>query len=366
MSQPDQYRFFVDPTVTRPPGAAACSHPAAAGRHSAGATPPRGAKPRGGGSSGPGRAGGSGPGAGSGGGGWARAGRGRSRGGPPPQPVALALAADHRDFACLSRYGLFGAVSFEGYLRRTERQLRALCAQGLEVHLRILEPADFEDFCEESGLEPGDPAARVAYAADPDLAGEPFVYAGERLGELLPVLVEDHRARVRISIGCSALLTALERGRRPETRLAAVLQYVARLYLALAAGAGEGCHLLTLRSYGPEDGEQLTAAVEVCVEGGRLFAGGRDAEAFCVTLAAGVAARGSGVMLLHSLTVPGRPPQVRGWGLAQGRPTQLAVPEVLAALADDAALGLGGPAEVEARTGFPLPELPEEVAEGDG
>ncbi|OKI28701.1 hypothetical protein A6A07_24720 [Streptomyces sp. CB03911] len=300
-----------------------------------------------------------GPGSGHGGGPGTRP-RGRSgpRGGPPPQPVALAVAADAADFACLSRYGMFGPATFEAYLRRTEGQLRALRGQGLEVHLRVLEPADFEDFCEEFGLGPEEPAARVAYAADPELAGEPFVYAGERLGELLPVLVEDHRARIRISIACSALLAALEEDERPEPRLTAVLGHVSELYLALAAGAGEGCHLLTLRTYGPEDGEELTAAAEVCAEDGRLFVGGREAEAFCVTLAAGIAADGAGELLLHSVPLAGRPPLVRGWRMAAGRLRPMTVPEVFAALAEDAVRGAGLPEGVAARPGFALPGRP--------
>ncbi|MFC8447999.1 hypothetical protein [Kitasatospora sp. NPDC057223] len=285
-------------------------------------------------------------------------GRGRPRGVPLPQPVALAVAADATDFACLSRYGLFGRATFEGYLRRTETQLRALRGQGLEVHLRVLEPADFEDFCEEFGLDPDDPVARVAYAADPELAGAPFVYAGERLGELLPALVEDHRARVRISIACSALLAALECDEQPEPRLTAVLQYVSELYLALAAGAADGCHLLTLRSYGPEDGEELTAAAEVCVEDGSLFVGGREAEAFCVTLAAGIAADGAGELLLHSYPGPRPTPVVLGWLLAGGRLRPMAVSEVFAALAEDAARGLALPEGVAVRPGFALPERP--------
>ena len=285
-------------------------------------------------------------------------GRGRPRGVPLPQPVALAVAADATDFACLSRYGLFGRATFEGYLRRTETQLRAMRGQGLEVHLRVLEPADFEDFCEEFGLDPDDPVARVAYAADPELAGEPFVYAGERLAELLPALVEDHRARVRISIACSALLAALEGDERPEPRLTAVLQHVSEVYLALAAGAAEGCHLLTLRSHGPEDGEELTAAAEVCVEDGSLFVGGREAEAFCVTLAAGIAADGAGELLLHSFPGPRPTPLVFGWLLAGGRLRPMAVSEVFAALAEDAARGMGMPDGVVVRPGFALPERP--------
>ncbi|MFJ7908686.1 hypothetical protein [Kitasatospora sp. NPDC096204] len=317
-----------------------------------GAVPPGGGRP---------------PGARAGGRGAGEAGRGgRVRGAPPPQPVAVALAVDAGDFAGLARYGLFGGLGHAAYLRQAEEQLTALYRQGLEVHLRVLEAGDFEDYCEALGLDPRMPAARVAYAGDPELAGEPFVYAGERLAELLPVLLDDHRARVRMSVACAALLDAVGDDPSGQLRMAAVMRYVTSVYLALAEGAGEGCHLLTLRCHGPEDGEWLTSAVDVCVEEGRLYPAGRDAEAFCVTLAAGVALGGEGALLLHGDPSAGvraeregagarlRPP-VRGWALTDGRLRTMTAHEVFDELADDAARGLPFPPGVDPLPGFPLP-----------
>ncbi|MFJ3217148.1 hypothetical protein ACIPLC_14650 [Kitasatospora sp. NPDC086801] len=279
--------------------------------------------------------------------------------------MAVALAAAAADFAGLARYGLFGRLAHREYLRRVEEQLRALHGQGLEVHLRVLEAGDYEDYCTALGLDPRTPAARVAYAGDPELAGEPFVYTGERLAELLPVLLDDHRARVRMSVAGAALLEAVGDAPDGQRRLAAVMGYVTSVYLALAEGAGEGCHLLTLRCHGPEDGEQLSSAMEVCVEGGGLYPAGRDTEAFCVTLAAGVAADGAGALLLHGdpgVPAPGDSgsdgPWVRGWALAGGRLRPMTVHEVFDELADDAARGLPFPPGVVPRPGFPLPGFP--------
>ncbi|RKT11700.1 hypothetical protein BX285_5655 [Streptomyces sp. 1114.5] len=352
----------------RRPGAGAGGAPAAG---PGGAPPPGGDRPPGG------RAGAGG----------ARSRRGgRARGAPPPQPVAVALAVGAGDFADLARYGLFGELGHRDYLRRTEEQLTALYRQGLEVHLRVLEAHDFEDYCEALGLDPRAPAARVAYAGDPELAGEPFVYAGERLAELAPVLLDDHRARVRMSVACAALLDAVGDDPAGQRRMAAVMRYVTSVYLALVDGAGEGCHLLTLRCHGPEDGEELTSAVDVCVEGGQLYPAGRDTEAFCVTLAAGVACGGAGALLLHgdpSADGQGSPgqggpgggsstgdaaepkadgararPPVRGWALADGRLRPMTAHEVFDVLADDAARGLPFPPGVDPRPGFPLPGFP--------
>lgn len=262
------------------------------------------------------------------------------------QTVALAVATDEAAYTRLRGCGLFEAVDYGVYLHSTERRLRALHGHGMAVHLRVLEPVDFEDFCAEHLLDPADPVAEVAYAADPELAGEPFCYAGERLAELLPALTEDHLARVRISIGCAALLAAVACERRPQERVTAVLQYVSEICLALAAGAGEGRHRLTLRSLGLMDGEELTAAAELPVLAGRPAELGREAEAFCVTLAAAVAGYGSGELLLYRADGP-----VHGWVLVDGWLRPMSALETQAVLGNEP---VGEPRSV-GHPGFPLP-----------
>lgn len=231
---------------------------------------------------------------------------------PLRQPVALAVAASTADFASLGRHGLFGSADYASYLEQTEVQLRVLHRHGVDVHLRVLAPVDFEDFCEEHQLDPADPVARVAYAADPELAGEPFRYGGQALPSLLPALEADQLARLQVTVGCASLLESLGWAEQPEERLTEILQYVSEVYLALAAGAGEGCHRLSIRSVGLVDGEVLAAGSALCTGSGESASGGRDVEAFCVTLAAAVAGCGAGELLLHS---EGR---AYGWALVDG------------------------------------------------
>ncbi|WP_395293490.1 hypothetical protein ACF9IK_07705 [Kitasatospora hibisci] len=268
------------------------------------------------------------------------------------------MAVRAADFAGLARHGLFGALAFREYLRRTESQLRALRAEGLEVHLRVLDPPDFEDYCEAFGFDPAGAAGRVAYAADPELAGEPFVYAGERLTDLLPVLLDDHRARVRITVAGDALVAAVGDGPLGRPRLVAVMTYVAAVWLTLTDGAGEGRHLFTLRCHGPEHGEELTAAADVRVADGRPLGAGRDVEAFCVTLAAGAAAGGAGALLLHGDPDAPGGQVIRGWALARGRLRPMTAQEVFDALADDVGRGLPHPPGAVPLPGFALPDPP--------
>lgn len=310
-----------------------------------------------------------------GGGGGGPAGGARREGrppGPPPQPVAVAVVADAADHARLARHGLPGERTHREYLHRLEPRLRAMHRHGVEVHLRVLDPVDYEDYCAAYGLDPGGAAARVAYAADPGLAGEPLVYAGERLPGLLPVLVDDHRARLRLSTGCDALLDALGDGPGVPAVLAALMRHVAAVHRALARGAGAGRHLLTVRCHRPADGEELTAAADLWVRrGGGVLGGGRDTEALCVTLAVGVAARGGGALMLHADPAAGRGRRVLGWALERGRLRPMAVREVLDELAADVGRGLPFPPDAVPAPGFPLPSFrapgtPPGSAEGGG
>ncbi|WP_345699852.1 hypothetical protein [Kitasatospora terrestris] len=280
------------------------------------------------------------------------------RGGPRracAPPVALAVAADAADFERLRRHRLFGAADHGAYLRRTERQLRVMRGAGVAVHLRVLEADGYEEFCARRLLAPADPVARAAYAADPELPGEPYVYAGEGLAELLPALLRDHRARAGVAAGCSALLDAVERGGRPQARLAAFLGYAAELCLAVAAGAGEGRFRLELRAEGA-GGEPLEAEAGLAelvaliglrgTAGGRSEPAAREAEAFAVTLAAVLAGPGAGELLL---TGSGGA-DVRGWSLAAGRATPLTTLELRA---------LPPPGPRRPREAFPLPPPPD-------
>ncbi|WP_344446144.1 hypothetical protein [Kitasatospora nipponensis] len=270
----------------------------------------------------------------------------------PVQPVALALAADAAGFRQLRRLGLFALDDFARYLRRTERQLRAMAAEGVQVHLRVLEAADYADFCRVRGLPLGEPATRVAYAADPELAGEPFVYRGEELAELLPQLVDDHLARVRISVARQLLLAAPGPPGGPA-------RYAAVLCEALLAGVGEGCHEFALRVAEPDGTEQLTAQAQACVERGRRFLADREAQALRATLAAALAVRWPGELLVRSARRHGRPRAggwtVRGWAVVGGRLVPLEADAVRAELAR---LPSRGPAAgpVRVRAGFALPE----------
>ncbi|MDH6144977.1 hypothetical protein P3T35_007027 [Kitasatospora sp. GP30] len=277
---------------------------------------------------------------------------------PAPLPaaggaaVAVALVADAMDYGRLRAVGLCGPADYGRYLREAERQLRGIDGQGVAVHLRVLEPVDYLDYCMVRGLRPGAPAAQVAYAADPQLAGEPFVYAGQRMAQLLPALVDDHLARVRLTVALAELAG------RPGAR--AAVRVAERLYDDLLSGLGEGCHRLLLRWARAE--QRQVAEHEARVAGGRRVAGERQAEAFRALLAAGLASGARGELLTAS-TGPARSraaPRhtVRGWRLACGGLAPLAVEElrVLLARLPDRRAGLVRPGcgPVRIRAGFGL------------
>lgn len=85
---------------------------------------------------------------------------------PAPLPaaggaaVAVALVADAMDYGRLRAVGLCGPADYGRYLREAERQLRGIDGQGVAVHLRVLEPVDYLDYCMVRGLRPGAPPHR--------------------------------------------------------------------------------------------------------------------------------------------------------------------------------------------------------------
>ncbi|MCX4745358.1 hypothetical protein OG455_07440 [Kitasatospora sp. NBC_01287] len=283
-------------------------------------------------------------------------------GGGAGQPVAVAVAADPVDHRRLRGLGLFGAEGFGRYLRRTEAQLRAMARHGVEVHLRVLEPADYADFCAVRGLAPGEAVARVAYAADPELAGAPFVYGGERLAALLPELVDDHLARVRISLALERLRQAVGGAAGPAAR---ALAHAELLLGALIGGLGEGCHLLGLAVPGgareaagemAEPGDVVEVRAGCGHRRGCGPVGPRAVEAFRAVLAAGLAEHRGGELLARSGCPPARARTVRGWALGAGGLVPLDASGVRAALARPPGLAagpVGGPVRV--RAGFALP-----------
>ncbi|MFC7185261.1 hypothetical protein ACFQMG_37555, partial [Kitasatospora paranensis] len=208
---------------------------------------------------------------------------GRARGAPFRHPVALALAAAPEAFERLRRHRLYGDGDYSSYLRRTELRLRAMRGLGMDVHLRLLEPAGYESFCAERLLAPGDPLAQAAYAADPEGAGAVLRYTGGRLAALLPVLVAEGRDRRRGAAVSAALLDAVEGAAGSEAALTAALRRAARTFLALAAGAGPGWHRAVLPATGPPGG--VLAEIGFAAAGGRLTADADAVEVFCLALA---------------------------------------------------------------------------------
>jgi hypothetical protein len=251
---------------------------------------------------------------------------GRARGAPFRHPVALAVAADAEGFERLRRHRLYGDGDYASYLRRTELRLRAMRGLGMDVHLRLLEPAGYESFCAERLLAPGDPLAQAAYAADPERAGAALRYTGGRLAALLPVLVAGGRERGCGAAATAALLDAVEGAAGPEAVLRAALRRAARTFLALAAGAGPGRHRAVLPAAGPPGG--ALAEIGFTSAGGGLTADADAVGVFCLALAAGQlgAGRSPAGLLLYSRAAPGvetvaRPEvraQVRAWRLPPG------------------------------------------------
>src|SRR5688500_15092854 len=75
-------------------------------------------------------------------------------------PRIVGLLADEEDFAAMARYRTFAFDDHAAYLQQVEGLLKALGSQGVHTTVALFDPAEYADFCAETGLDPDSPTSR--------------------------------------------------------------------------------------------------------------------------------------------------------------------------------------------------------------
>ncbi|RKN56751.1 hypothetical protein D7231_34595, partial [Streptomyces klenkii] len=122
--------------------------------------------------------------------------------------AAVAVIPDAAGFALMRRYASFRHTDHAGYLRRTERLLRALAGRHGHTSVALFDPLGYAEFCEREGLDPDTPASRARYTARLASRGATVPYAGESLDLLLPALLAEHARRETWEAGTGLLAAA--------------------------------------------------------------------------------------------------------------------------------------------------------------
>ncbi|WP_052848903.1 hypothetical protein [Streptomyces avicenniae] len=301
-----------------------------------------------------------------------RNGRGRGGGGGGRGTAArwqesagtVAVVADEVAFRRMRRYPTFAHTDHAGYLRRTEALLRSLARRHGHTSVALFDPADYDEYCGQEGIDRDSPASRARYTAEIAARGATVPYDGQPLARLVPLLLTAHRRQEtwgRAGDLLAASGPCADCG-APLARCA--FQRAATLLTGVLERTGPGGHHLVaslLTGAGP-----FTAALraEVGSDGGVRLADA-DALVLCTVLAAGLATDDPGGLVLRSTPADGggAPEQVCGWSLRGGRLHALTEGEVFAAYCTDALTGDPVPPEPDvvyrAAPGIARPPCPE-------
>ncbi|MEU8352780.1 hypothetical protein [Streptomyces sp. NPDC048845] len=273
-------------------------------------------------------------------------------------PGIVALLADEQDFDAMRRYAPFsGMDGHPAYLRLAEELLRTLAARGAHTALALFDPARFEGFCAESGLDPGTPEARARYTAEIAGRGTTVPYDGQPLDQLLPLLVSTAERRAGLDRATTLLATAGDCADCGEDIGRAAYTRATRALAELLEAAGPGTHHLVCSV--PAGDTPLTAVLHTGAarEGGPSGIPEEDALHFCSVLAAGIATDSPGGVVMRTEHTE-RNDQVRGWVLRHAWPRPLTGAEVFTAYCTDPLTGEPVPPEpgVDHLPGILLPE----------
>src|SRR5262245_26783089 len=81
-------------------------------------------------------------------------------------PTTVAVLTDPADFAAMRGYRSFTFDDHPGYLRQVEGLLRSLSSRGVHVRVGPFDPAEYAEYCADTGHEPDSSRSRTRYAAD--------------------------------------------------------------------------------------------------------------------------------------------------------------------------------------------------------
>ncbi|MFG2297964.1 hypothetical protein [Streptomyces sp. NPDC048603] len=257
-------------------------------------------------------------------------------------PSTVGLLADPVDFAAMRGYRSFTFEDHQEYLGHVDELLKSLAAEGIHTTVALFDAEEYAEYCAEEGLDPDTPEARARFTAELAGAGAGLPYAGQPIGELVPLLVDEalrQATREYATLFLAGLGDCAECG---EDIGRACFEQAGRAVHQLLAGAGPGRHHLVCSV--PAEEEHLIAVLHADTGDAHDPAGSpprlhdRDGADFKAVLAAGLALGTTGGLVLRS-TTEGFRDRVHGWRLAHGTLVPLSAAEVFNAYCTDADTG---------------------------
>ncbi|MFD8731047.1 hypothetical protein [Streptomyces sp. NPDC059611] len=252
-------------------------------------------------------------------------------------PSTVGLLVDEQDFAAMRRYRTFPFDDHAAYLHQVEGLLKSMTAQGMHTTVALFDPEDYAEFCAESGLDADTGASRSRFTAEIAAAGATIAYTGQRLTDLIPLLVS--RA-VRQATWEYATLLLADLGACADCGQdigRAAFDRASHLLTRLLETAGPGTHHLVCST--PTDNDQLLAVLHTHRDAtGPVRLDASEGAEFATVLAVAIALETPGGVVLRTST-PDSPDRVHGWRLTHGALAPLTAGEVFDAYCTDADTG---------------------------
>ncbi|MFG2720047.1 hypothetical protein ACGFW5_17380 [Streptomyces sp. NPDC048416] len=269
-------------------------------------------------------------------------------------PGTVGLIADVHDFTAMTRYRSFAFRDHTAYLRQVEGLLRSLAAQGAHTTVALFDPDEFTAFCTSRGIDPDTADSRTRFTAELAAGGARVAYAGQPIVSLVPQLIDKAARKATWEYATLILAEAGECADCGQDIGRAAFDAASHLLLSLLEAAGSGTHHLVCSV--PVQEEQLITVLHAHRDGSDpAHLDETDAAEFVTVLAAGIAQRGTGGLVLRT-TQHGVPDQLYGWRLQRDRLDPLTAGEVFSAYCTDAETGepVAPESGVEYRAGFPV------------
>ncbi|MEU5363858.1 hypothetical protein ABZ354_10275 [Streptomyces sp. NPDC005925] len=249
----------------------------------------------------------------------------------------IGLLTDEHDFRAMRRYRSFTFDDHTTYLREVESLLRTRATQGTITTVALFDPADYAEFCQETGLDPDRPASRARFTAELAATGASVPYDGQPLTDLLPRLI-DTALRQATRECASTLLARLGTCATCGEDIGhAAFVRASELLLRILATSRSGDRHLVCSVAGPP--ETLLAVLRADDDtDGATRLDETEALEFTTVLALGLTSHHPGGIVMRT-SVPGTPDHIYGWRLRADGLEPLTAGEVFDAYCTDTETG---------------------------
>lgn len=248
----------------------------------------------------------------------------------------IGVLTDEHDFRAMRRYDSFAFDDHTTYLKHLEAVLRTRALEGSHTTVTLFDPADYAEFCVNTGLDPDSHTSRSRFTAELASTGPTVPYDGRPLADLLPTLVDEAVRQATWEYATTLLARLGPCVSCGEDLGRAAFARASHLLLRILDTAPPGERHLVCSVSGPP--ETLVAVLHADSIAGRAELDESEALEFTTVLAVGLATAGPGGLVMR-ISKPGTPDRVHGWRMRAYGLVPLTAGEVFDAYCTDAESG---------------------------